>query len=62
MDIYFLLDISASMKPIQDRLVQVPEKLIEVREALKIFCQTYKNIYQLYYNIDGLVDYYGENE
>ena len=37
MDIYFLLDISASMKPIQDRLVQVPNKLIEVSEAVKTF-------------------------
>ena len=36
-DIYFLLDISASMKPIQDRLVQVPNKLIEVSEAVKTF-------------------------
>ena len=50
-DIYFLLDISASMKPIQDRLVQVPNKLIEVSEAVKSYFVSFvikQNIRQKY--------------
>ena len=43
MDIYFLLDVSGSMKPYRDQLVEVPEKLVKV---LLIMLHHHSSIHQ----------------